>query len=167
MQSEADSVSTRGSGGSHGNASIVNVSASCSSSDSGSSVNSSTVLAPGEPLFVPGVGQLWLGGPTDYGPVPGGFALQAAQMVARRAEGVADGTTAALGGNKNASEGGSSAQDKPKRRRPRGGKGRRGGRGFGQGNDLAHGREMRCGASSQIPSVVPGAIMGRLVRRSG
>ena len=155
---EAGSVGSRGS---HGAASTVN-SSSGSSTDSGSSVNSSTVLAPGEPLFMPGVGQLWSGvvqlwpgGPTDDGPDPVGFMLQAAQMAARRAEGGADGTTArdaagaALpGGDENASEEGSSArgseQDKPKRRRPRGGKGRRGGRGFGQGNDLAHGRCMMC-----------------------
>ena len=155
---EAGSVGSRGS---HGAASTVN-SSSGSSTDSGSSVNSSTVLAPGEPLFMPGVGQLWSGvvqlwpgGATDDGPDPVGFMLQAAQMAARRAEGGADGTTArdaagaALpGGDENASEEGSSArgseQDKPKRRRPRGGKGRRGGRGFGQGNDLAHGRCMMC-----------------------
>ena len=147
---EAGSVGTCGSRGSRG---VASTTSHRSSTDSGSSVNSSTVLAPGEPLFMPGVGQLWPGGATDDGPDPGGFALQAAQVAARAAAGNADGTTAtdaagaaSPGGDENASEGGSSArgseQDKPKRRR--GGKGRRGGRGFGQGNDLAHGRCMVC-----------------------
>ena len=96
----------------------------------------------GDPLWMPNVGVLWPGGPLAGVPDPGGFGNVICNGAAAGA------APAQTGDDEEASEGGSSRQgleqDKPRRRRRRGGKGRRGGRGYGQGDELAHGRCMLC-----------------------